>query len=88
MNGPREEWCSLYPGNSEGERGVRKRFAALLEFFAEVRQQMKEISFPAWREVRSTTVIVMVVVLAVAAYVYVVDQICVRLLDQMLFGGR
>ena len=67
---------------------MRKRFAALLEFLADVRQQMKEISFPAWREVRSTTVIVMVVVLAVAAYVYVVDQICVRLLDQMLFGGR
>ena len=49
---------------------------------------MKDVSFPSWREVRATTVIVMTVVLALAAYVYVVDQICVRLLDQMLFRQR
>jgi preprotein translocase SecE subunit len=49
---------------------------------------MKDVSFPSWREVRSTTIIVMAVVLALAAYVYVVDQICVRLLDQMLFRQR
>lgn len=66
---------------------MTKRFAALLRFLAEVRQEMKDVSFPVWREVRSTTIIVMAVVLALAAYVYVVDQICVRLLDQMLFGN-
>ena len=49
---------------------------------------MKDVSFPGWPEVRSTTIIVMAVVLALAAYVYVVDQICVRLLDQMLFRQR
>ncbi len=78
----------MYQGNSEGGPRLTKRFAALLRFLAEVRQEMKDISFPVWREVRSTTIIVMAVVLALAAYVYIVDQICVRLLDQMLFRQR
>jgi preprotein translocase SecE subunit len=78
----------LYQDNSEGGPRATKRFAALLRFLAEVRQEMKDVSFPGWREVRSTTIIVMTVVLALAAYVYVVDQICVRLLDQMLFRQR
>jgi preprotein translocase SecE subunit len=78
----------LYQGNSEGGPRGTGRFAALLRFLAEVRQEMKDVSFPSWREVRSTTIIVMAVVLALAAYVYVVDQICVRLLDQMLFRQR
>ncbi len=86
--GPERNGVSLHQGNSEGGPRPTKRFAALLRFLAEVRQEMKDISFPGWREVRSTTIIVMGVVLALAAYVYVVDQICVRLLDQMLFRQR
>lgn len=78
----------MYQGNSEGGPRATKRFAALLRFLVEIRQEMKDVSFPVWREVRSTTIIVMTVVLALAAYVYVVDQICVRLLDQMLFRQR
>ncbi len=78
----------MYQDNSEGGPRATKRFAALLRFLAEVRQELKDFSFPVWREVRSTTIIVMAVVLALAAYVYVVDQICVRLLDQMLFRQR
>ena len=65
-----------------------KWFTELLAYLADVRREMKDVSFPAWREIRSTTLTVMVVVLAVAAYVYVVDQICIRLLDQMLLQQR
>ena len=63
-------------------------FRGLLAYLANVRREMKDVSFPAWREIRSTTMTVMIVVLAVAAYVYVVDQICIRLLDQMLLQQR
>ncbi len=45
---------------------------------------MKDVSWPAWAETRSTTITVLVFVLALAAYVYVVDQICVRLIDRYL----
>jgi preprotein translocase SecE subunit len=78
----------LYEDNSEGAPRIRKWFTALLAYLADVRREMKDVSFPAWREIRSTTLTVMVVVLAVAAYVYVVDQICIRLLDQMLLQQR
>jgi preprotein translocase SecE subunit len=63
---------------------VRKWFTALLAYLAEVRREIKDVSFPAWPEIRSTTITVIIVVLAVAAYVYVIDEICLRLLDQML----
>jgi len=57
-------------------------------FLAEVRREMKDISWPAWREVRSTTITVLFFIFVVAAYVYVVDRICFRLIDQMLLRRR
>ena len=78
----------MYEDNSEGAPRIRKWFTELLAYLADVRREMKDVSFPAWREIRSTTITVMIVVLAVAAYVYVVDQICIRLLDQMLLQQR
>jgi len=74
----------LYEDYSRRAPKVRKWFTALLAYLADVRREMKDVSFPAWPEIRSTTITVMMVVLAIAAYVYVVDEICVRLLDQML----
>jgi preprotein translocase SecE subunit len=78
----------LYQDNSEGAARIRKWFTALLAYLSDVRREIKDVSFPAWREIRSTTITVMIVVLAVAAYVYVVDQICIRLLDQMFLQQR
>ena len=78
----------MYEDNSEGAPRIRKWFTGLLAYLADVRREMKDVSFPAWREIRSTTITVMIIVLAVAAYVYVVDQICIRLLDQMLLQQR
>jgi preprotein translocase SecE subunit len=49
---------------------------------------MKDTSWPDWREVRSTTIIVVIVVVILAAYVYGVDQICIRLIDHMLLRHR
>lgn len=60
----------------------------LLTYLADVRREMKDVSFPDSRQVRSTTTTVMIVVLVVAAYVYAVDQICVRFIDQQLLHQR
>jgi preprotein translocase SecE subunit len=73
----------VYQGNSEGPKATQW-FEAIRKFLAEVRREMKDVSWPAWAEARSTTITVVVFVLALAAYVYVVDQLCLRLIDQIL----
>lgn len=70
-------------GNGEGSK-VTQWFVRVRNYLSEVGREMKDVSWPAWAEVRSTTITVVVFVLALAAYVYVVDQICFRLIDQML----
>ena len=59
--------------------------AKITTFLAEVKQEMRTVSFLTWRQVRSSTAVVIIVIVALAAYLFVVDQICSRLLDQMLF---
>jgi preprotein translocase SecE subunit len=44
---------------------------------------MKMVSRPTWREVRTTTGVVIIVVFALGVYLYVVDLIFYRLIDQM-----
>jgi len=77
----------LYQGNSEGPKAAHW-FSAMRAFLAEVRREMKDISWPDWREVRSTTITVLFLIFVVATYVYVVDRICLRLIDQMLLRQR
>lgn len=54
-------------------------------FLSEVKQEFKMISFPAWQEVRERVIIVLVVIFVLSAYIFVVDQLCKRYLDPMLF---
>ena len=73
----------MYQGNGEGSK-VTQWFVRVRKYLSEVRRELKDVSWPASAEVRSTTITVVVFVLALAAYVYVVDQICVRLIDRYL----
>jgi preprotein translocase SecE subunit len=73
----------VHQGNGEGSK-VTRWFAAIKNYLAEVRREMKDVSWPAWAEVRSTTMTVLVFVLALAAYVYVIDRICFRVIDRFL----
>jgi len=73
----------VYQGNGEGSK-VTQWFVRVRKYLSEVRRELKDVSWPAWAEVRSTTITVVVFVLALAAYVYVVDQMCLRLIDRFL----
>jgi len=42
------------------------------------------VSWPAWREVRSTAITALFFIFVVATHVYVVDRIWLRLIDQMV----
>lgn len=45
------------------------------EFLKDVRSEMRKVVTPAWPEVQSTTIVVLVTVFAFAAFFYVVDSV-------------
>ena len=66
---------------SEEKAGVVKGF---LEFLGKVRQEMKLVHHPDWREVRSTTLVVIAFVFLFAFYLRALDWIFSPL-DRWLF---
>jgi len=44
-------------------------------YFEELQMEMRRVTWPSWKQVRATTVVVIVAVFAFAAYFAVVDQI-------------
>ena len=50
--------------------------AQLRSYVQELQTEMKRVSWPAWKQVRATTVVVIVSVFALAAYFMVVDYFC------------
>ena len=54
-------------------------------YFEELQMEMRRVTWPSWKQVRATTVVVIVAVFAFAAYFAVVDQV-VNSLVQKLFN--
>ena len=44
-------------------------------FFRQVRQEASKVTWPSWKETRTMTIMVFIVVFAVSAFLYVVDQV-------------
>jgi|HubBroStandDraft_5_1064220.scaffolds.fasta_scaffold389442_2 preprotein translocase subunit SecE len=53
-------------------------------FLKDVRNEMRKVWTPSWKEVQSTTVVVIITVFAFAAYFYVVDQVLGRVVQSLL----
>jgi preprotein translocase subunit SecE len=57
---------------------LAKRVAAwpvrLKEYFEELRTEMRRVTWPSWKQVRATTLVVIVCVFAFAGYFFLVDQ--------------
>lgn len=64
-------------------------FTRSMDFLKDVRSEMRKVVTPSWKEVRSTTTVVIVTVFAFAAFFYVVDGILGRTVQAMLhwLGG-
>lgn len=43
------------------------------DYFGELRNEMRRVTWPNWKQVRATTAVVIVAVFAFAAYFFVVD---------------
>ena len=54
-------------------------------FLREVRRELGMVSFPTWPEVRGSTLTVLLVIFLLGAFVFLVDQLCQRYLDPLLF---
>ena len=52
-------------------------------YFEELQQEMRRVTWPTWKQVRATTVVVIVAVFAFAAYFAVVDELVGRLITKM-----
>lgn len=51
----------------------------LRQYFDEVRLEMERVSWPTWKQVRSTTLVVLFFTFAMTGFVMVVDSICALL---------
>lgn len=52
-------------------------------YFEELQQEMRRVTWPTWKQVRATTIVVIVAVFAFAAYFAVVDELVGRLITKM-----
>jgi preprotein translocase subunit SecE len=54
---------------------IIQQWKRLMTFFQEVKAELQKTSWPTQKEVRNTTIVVIVFVLVCAAYLFVVDRV-------------
>ena len=53
-------------------------------YFEELQAEMRRVTWPSWKQVRATTLVVIVAVFAFAAYFAVVDEIVANLINKLM----
>ncbi len=57
--------------------------ARFKDYVEDLRTEMRRVTWPSWKQVRATTIVVILAVFAFAAYFYVVDQIFGRTITKL-----
>jgi preprotein translocase subunit SecE len=52
-------------------------------YFEELQMEMRRVTWPSWKQVRATTVVVIIAVFAFAAYFFVVDQFVSSIINKL-----
>ncbi|MBV9769637.1 MAG: preprotein translocase subunit SecE [Bryobacterales bacterium] len=52
-------------------------------YFEELQTEMRRVTWPSWKQVRATTVVVIIAVFAFAAYFAVIDQIFLSMINKL-----
>ena len=52
-------------------------------YFEELQAEMRRVTWPSWKQVRGTTIVVIIAVFAFAAYFAVIDQIFLSLINKL-----
>jgi len=72
----------------EGESGnfIQRASAwpvQLKNYVEELQTEMRRVTWPTWKQVRATTIVVIIAVFAFAAYFAVIDEIFLSLIDKL-----
>jgi preprotein translocase subunit SecE len=54
---------------------LKEQWKRLSTFFADVRSELQKTTWPTQKDVRNTTIVVIVFVIVCAAYLFVVDRV-------------
>ena len=52
-------------------------------YFEELQMEMRRVTWPSWKQVRATTLVVIIAVFAFAAYFAVVDQVVSGMINKL-----
>ncbi|HLJ45684.1 MAG TPA: preprotein translocase subunit SecE [Bryobacteraceae bacterium] len=58
--------------------------AQVRDYITELQMEMRRVTWPSWKQVRATTIVVLLSVFAFAAYFYVVDSIVASIINKIL----
>lgn len=70
--------------NDDGNGRVKEVSTRLKAFYADIRGEMKKVTWPSWKEVRGTTIVVLVTVAFFGLYFYVVDLGLSAMVDRII----
>ena len=73
----------------EGDQGnVLQRASSwplgVKNYFEDLQAEMRRVTWPSWKQVRATTLVVIVAVFAFAAYFAVIDEIFASLINKLM----
>jgi preprotein translocase SecE subunit len=78
------------PAKRQGENPVSKFFGNVVAqwkefttFLIDVRAEMRKVVTPSWKEVKSTTTVVIIAVFIFGLYFFVVDSICQKVMEAL-----
>lgn len=54
---------------------IRKSFRNKIGFIKDTRKELNNVSWPSWREVRGTTIVVIISVFFFGFFLFIVDQV-------------
>ena len=62
--------------------------ARIKGFFSDVRNEMRKVTFPSFKEVRATTIVVIITVFVFALYFWGIDLVLNQALDKFVFHHK
>ena len=54
---------------------IQNTISKTSDFLSDVRSEMSKVTWPTWMELRGQTLVVIIAVLVIAAFIYVVDLV-------------
>lgn len=69
--------------NSSGSK-VKDLSTRLKGFYVDVRSEMKKVTVPSWKEVQSTTIVVLITVAVFGLFFYVADMILTKAVNAVI----